>query len=98
LLGARDTNDFRHQRPSNCERFMAQSRRIPAGIPTRKSCSGAVAQKQQYGALAMPSNALQTLPRGVKLNQPQLKRLEPILVLGDDLLWRAGEEIVIAQL
>ena len=76
---------------------MAQSRRIPAGISTRKSCSRAVAQKQQYGAPAMPSNALQTLPRGVKLNEPRLKRLEPILVLGDDLFRRAGDEVGVAE-
>src|SRR5277367_4166044 len=77
---------------------MAQSGRIPAGIPTRLTCGQAVAQKQQYGASAMPSDTPQTLARGVKLNEPRLKRLEPVLMFGDDVFRRAGDEVGVAEL
>src|SRR5580693_7277412 len=43
------------------------------------------------------SNALETLTRGIKLNQPRLKRLEPVLMFGDDLFRRPGDEVVIAK-
>src|SRR5579871_3635776 len=77
---------------------MAQSRRHPAVNSFRKTCRRAVAQKQQYGASAMPLYALETFARGVKLNELRLKGLEPILVLGDDVFRRAGDEVGVAKL
>jgi len=76
---------------------MAQSRRLPAGISTRGSCIGDVAQKQQLGACGPSSNPLQTLARAGKLNEPGLKRLKSLLMLGDDVLWRSGDEVVVAK-
>ena len=82
---------------SKCGPFMAQSRRLPAGIPTRKSCIGDVAQKQHFGCSGAASDPLQTLARAGKLNEPCLKRLKPVLMFGDDLLGRPGDKVVVAQ-
>src|SRR5277367_652116 len=83
---------------SNCGRFMAQSRRLPAGISTRYSCIGDVAQKQQFGPPSAASNPLQTLPCAGKLNKPRLKRLKSVLMFGNDLLGRPGDKVVVAEL
>src|SRR5580704_19693559 len=83
---------------SRCGRFMAQSRRLPAGISTRKSCIGDVAEKQHFGAPSAASNTLQTLARAGKLNEPCLERLQSVLVLGDDVLRRPGDEVVVPEL
>src|SRR6185437_6484351 len=82
----------------NCEPFMAQSRRIPAGIPTRKKLRRGCCAKATIRRRQSASNALQTLARPVKLNEPRLKRLEPVLMFGDDLLRRPGDEVVVAEL
>src|SRR5208282_4326820 len=44
------------------------------------------------------SDARQTLARGVKLNEPCLKRLQPVLVFGDDVFRRPGDEVGVAEL
>src|SRR5215471_4870771 len=77
---------------------MAQSRRLPAGISTRRSCIQHVAQKQQFGPSGAPSNTLQTLARASELIKSRLKRLKSVLMFGDDVLRRAGDEVVIAEL
>src|ERR1700744_3055643 len=82
---------------SNCGRFMAQSRRLPAGISTRRSCIEDVAQKQQFRRSQAPSDTLQTLARAGKLNKSRLKRLKSVLMFGDDVLRRTRHEVVIAK-
>src|SRR5580658_4254446 len=44
------------------------------------------------------SDALQALARGVKLNEPRLERLKPVLVFGDDVFRRPGDEVGVAEL
>src|SRR5262245_32698671 len=77
---------------------MAQSRRIPAGILDSRELHRACCAKATFCPSPSRSDALQTLAREIKLNEPRLKRLEPILMLGDDLLRRPGDEVVVAEL
>ena len=44
-----------------------------------------------------PFNTLQALPRAGKLNEPRLKRLQSVLMFGDDLLRPPGDKVVVAQ-
>ena len=44
------------------------------------------------------SDTLQTLTRAGKLNKPRLKRLQSVLMFGDDVLRRPGDKVVVAQL
>src|SRR5580704_10665171 len=53
---------------------------------------------QHFGAPSAASNTLQTLARAGKLNEPRLERLQSVLVLGDDVLRRPGDEVVVAEL
>ena len=61
-----------------------------------KVASGMLRKSNNSPAAGAISDALQTLARAIKLNEPRLKRLKPVLMLGDDVFRRPGDEVVVA--
>ena len=76
---------------------MAQSGRVPARIGRMASWVNPVARKPHLLTTRGGSHPLQTVARMDQLGESFLKRLAPLLMLGDNVIGRPGKEIVVAE-